>query len=63
MKQWTEVTQEWNRKHPDERLSRQRIQQIHDNALLKLREALGDTPVIRDWQIDMGIDIEDQQTL
>jgi|19_taG_2_1085344.scaffolds.fasta_scaffold04382_3 hypothetical protein len=56
---WTEVTKSWNEKHPNERLCRQRIVQIHDRSLRRIREALMNDPLIRDWAIDRGVDTDE----
>ena len=57
---WTEVTEKFNRRRLSrDRLCRQRIVQIHDQALQKLRNALMNDPLVRDWAIDMGVDTDE----
>jgi hypothetical protein len=58
---WTEVTKCWNERHPNERLCRQRLTQIHDRALQKIREALMNDPLARDWAIDRGVETDESK--
>lgn len=43
-----------------QRISRQRVQAVADKALMKLRVALTDDPIIRDWMADMGLISRDE---
>lgn len=53
---WTMVVHEWE-KSSGERLTRQRAQQIAKRAIAKLRIALAEDRVIREWLEHQGIPI------
>ena len=55
---WEEITREIN-KSQGTNVCRQSIQGSYDRLLRKLRRLLIKDPVIKDWLIEQGIDIED----